>query len=485
LVFSSPIFLFIFLPATLLLYFLAGKAVRNLLLLVISLVFYAWGEELYVLILLASIALNYLFGLGIDFAIGRQRLWWLWGGVVGNLLLLGYFKYTGFILQNMGVENAAALTPVLPIGISFFTFQALSYLIDLYYRRVQVQKNPLNLALYISLFPQLIAGPIVRYSEVEKEIIDRTVTRSDVAEGVQQFVRGLAKKTLLADPMGLVADRVFAIPEAGLTPETAWLGAICYSLQLYFDFSAYSDMAIGLGRIFGFKFPPNFNYPYTARSVTDFWRRWHMTLSRWFRDYLYIPLGGNRHGATRTYLNLWIVFLATGIWHGAAWTFIIWGAYHGAFLIIERLGLARVLLRLPRLMQHSYLLLVVIFSSRRILRGHVFVQPWPRGRVLPARQVHRQLRPIGHGNRLGHVNRLAPLVRATLAKPHLAIDPKAQHRAGFLGVVRAFNHLSRRCILQPLHLFQVLSHAFAFICIGTFGLRFSRGIGGADNRQHP
>jgi len=360
LVFSSPIFLFIFLPATLLLYFLAGKAVRNLLLLVISLVFYAWGEELYVLILLASIALNYLFGLGIDFAIGKQRLWWLWGGVGGNLLLLGYFKYTGFFLQNIGVENAAALTPVLPIGISFFTFQALSYLIDLYYRRVQVQKNPLNLALYISLFPQLIAGPIVRYSEVEKEIIDRTVTRSDVAEGVQQFVRGLAKKTLLADPMGLVADRVFAIPEAGLTPETAWLGAICYSLQLYFDFSAYSDMAIGLGRIFGFKFPPNFNYPYTARSVTDFWRRWHMTLSRWFRDYLYIPLGGNRHGAIRTYLNLWIVFLATGIWHGAAWTFIIWGAYHGAFLIVERLGLARVLLRLPRLMQHSYLLLVVI-----------------------------------------------------------------------------------------------------------------------------
>lgn len=359
-VFSSPIFLFIFLPATLLLYFLAGKAVRNLLLLAISLVFYAWGEELYVLILLASIALNYLFGLGIAAAIGRQRLWWLWGGVFGNLMLLGYFKYTGFILQNMGVAHADALTPALPIGISFFTFQALSYLIDLYYRRVQVQKNPLNLALYISLFPQLIAGPIVRYSEVEQEIIDRTVTRNDVAEGVQQFVRGLAKKTLLADPMGLVADRVFAIPEAGLTPETAWLGAICYSLQLYFDFSAYSDMAIGLGRTFGFKFPPNFNYPYTARSVTDFWRRWHMTLSRWFRDYLYIPLGGNRLGAARTYLNLWMVFLATGIWHGAAWTFIIWGAYHGAFLILERLGLDRLLARLPKALQHGYLLIVVI-----------------------------------------------------------------------------------------------------------------------------
>ncbi|WP_420862198.1 MBOAT family O-acyltransferase [Algirhabdus cladophorae] len=326
----------------------------------VSLVFYAWGEELYVFILIASIVINYSVGLGIDAAGGRNRLWWLWGGISGNLLFLGYFKYTGFFLENIGLANAAALTPALPIGISFFTFQALSYLIDLYYRRVNVQKNPLNLALYISLFPQLIAGPIVRYAEVEAEILERKTSRSDVAEGVQQFVRGLAKKTLVADPMGLVADRVFSIPEAGLTPETAWLGAICYSLQLYFDFSAYSDMAIGLGRIFGFKFPPNFNYPYRATSVTDFWRRWHMTLSRWFRDYLYIPLGGNRQSAARTYLNLWIVFLATGIWHGAAWTFIAWGAYHGLFLIVERLGLGRILARLPSALQHIYLLLAVI-----------------------------------------------------------------------------------------------------------------------------
>ncbi|CAN0599979.1 unnamed protein product, partial [Ectocarpus sp. 12 AP-2014] len=271
----------------------------------------------------------------------QGRLWALWLGIAANLLLLGYYKYIGFIFENIGMVDAAV--PTLPIGISFFTFQALSYLIDLYFDRVEVQRNPFNLALYISLFPQLIAGPIVRYSEVEAAIANRTTTRSDWSEGMHQFVRGLAKKTLIADPMGLVADQIFAIPQAGLSPETAWLGAICYAFQLYFDFSAYSDMAIGLGRIFGFKFPINFNYPYVSQSVTEFWRRWHMTLSRWFRDYLYIPLGGNRGSAARTYLNLWIVFLATGIWHGAAWTFIAWGAFHGAFLIIERLGLARLL----------------------------------------------------------------------------------------------------------------------------------------------
>lgn len=374
-VFSNPVFLFFFLPATLLAYFLCPKLFRNVFLLAASLFFYAWGEELYVLILIGSIGLNYVAGLLIERATARTRLWALWLGIAANLGLLGYYKYAGFLLENIGLLEAAAEAPALPIGISFFTFQALSYLVDLYYGRVEVQRDPLKLALYISLFPQLIAGPIVRYSEVEAALTNRTTTRSDFSEGMHQFVRGLAKKTLIADPMGLAADQIYAIPAAGLSPETAWLGAICYAFQLYFDFSAYSDMAIGLGRIFGFRFPKNFDYPYTAQSVTEFWRRWHMTLSRWFRDYLYIPLGGNRAGAMRTYLNLWIVFLATGIWHGAAWTFIAWGAFHGLFLIIERLGLSRVLESCPRPIRHGYLLLVVLIGWV-MFRSETFSQSW-------------------------------------------------------------------------------------------------------------
>lgn len=358
-VFSNPVFLFLFLPLTLAFYFLSPKVLKNAVLLGASLFFYAWGEELYILVLLGSIALNYVFGLLIDASVGRRRLVMLWLGIIANLLLLGYYKYIGFIFENLGLLDSVSI-PALPIGISFFTFQALSYLVDLYREGVKVQRNPMKLALYVSLFPQLIAGPIVRYSEVEEAIQDRITTRSDLAEGTHQFVRGLAKKTLFADPLGLVADQIFAIPDAGLSPETAWVGAICYALQLYYDFSAYSDMAIGLGRIFGFKFPPNFNYPYVAQSVTEFWRRWHMTLSRWFRDYLYIPLGGNQRGAVRTYLNLSIVFLATGIWHGAAWTFIAWGALHGLFLILERLGLSRLLAACPQVVRHFYLLIVII-----------------------------------------------------------------------------------------------------------------------------
>lgn len=361
-VFSEPIFLFVFLPACLALYFLCPSRLQNIVLIAFSLIFYAWGEEIYVLILIGSICMNYAFGLQIAGAAGGRRRIWLWAGILGNLGFLGYFKYTGFVLENIGVDGAAALAPALPIGISFFTFQALSYLIDLYYGRVTVQRDPLKLALYISLFPQLIAGPIVRYAEIESRLAERITTRSDLSEGVHRFVTGLAKKTLIADPMGRLADGIFAIPAGGLSPEIAWLGAVAYALQLYFDFSAYSDMAIGLGRIFGFRFPENFNYPYKARSVTEFWRRWHMTLSRWFRDYLYIPLGGNRAGAFRTYLNLWIVFLATGIWHGAAWTFIFWGAYHGVFLIIERLGLGALLARAPAVLCHAYLVLAVLFG---------------------------------------------------------------------------------------------------------------------------
>ena len=360
-VFSEPTFAFLFLPFVVIAYLALGREARNIALLAASLVFYAWGEGIYLLVLLGSIAMNHLFGLAIAARPGAGR-GLLALGIAANLAVLGYFKYLGFFMENLGVPDAQAFAPTLPIGISFFTFQALSYLIDLQAGRIAVQRDPLRLALYISMFPQLIAGPIVRYSEVEAALVDRRTTRGDFVAGMERFVTGLAKKTLIADPLGLVADQIFAIPDAGLSPEVAWLGAIAYALQLYFDFSAYSDMAIGLGRIFGFRFPENFAHPYAARSVTEFWRRWHMTLSRWFRDYVYIPLGGNRTGPVRTYVNLSIVFLLTGLWHGAAWTFVFWGAWHGALLILERAILMRWLIRAPAALAHAYLLFVVLLG---------------------------------------------------------------------------------------------------------------------------
>jgi len=362
-VFSEPTFLFFFLPVIIGFYFLSPVRFRNYFLLAASLFFYSWGEELYVLVLIASISQNYVFGILINyFRNSKLSLWFLLAGVFSNLAWLGYFKYFNFVMENVPSGFIEIGNIHLPIGISFFTFQALTYLIDLYARRIEVQKDPFKLALYISLFPQLIAGPIVRYAEVERALTTRRTTRGDFASGFFRFVLGLAKKTLIADNLGLLADQIFDIPNEGLSGSVAWLGVICYSLQIYFDFSAYSDMAIGLGRIFGFKFPENFNYPYIAQSVTDFWRRWHMTLSRWFRDYLYIPLGGNRNGTARTYVNLFVVFLLCGFWHGASWNFILWGGYYGFFLMVERMGLGKFIPRLPRVFRHSYLLLVVMIG---------------------------------------------------------------------------------------------------------------------------
>ena len=363
-IFSEPTFLFLFLPVCLTLYMLLSGAWRNHFLLAASLVFYAWGEPRHLVVLLGSIALNYAFGLAIEARIARggRGRGMLAAGIAANLAILVWFKYLGFILENLGLPDAQARAPGLPIGISFFTFQALSYLVDLQARRIAVQRSLWRLGLYISMFPQLIAGPIVRYAEVEAALSERHIGRDDISAGVQRFVAGLAKKTLIADPMGLTADRIFAIPDGGLGPETAWLGILAYTLQIYFDFSAYSDMAIGLGRLFGFRFPENFDHPYAARSVTEFWRRWHMTLSRWFRDYLYIPLGGNRGGPRRTYVNLGIVFLATGIWHGAAWTFVFWGLWHGAFLVLERAFLQAWLARAPGLIAQLYTLGVVVLG---------------------------------------------------------------------------------------------------------------------------
>lgn len=378
-VFSEPTFLFFFFPLTVAFYFLAPWKIKNLYLLLVSLVFYAWGEELFLLVILAMIVFNYFMAIGIDRAAENPwRLRLTQFGVAFNIAVLAYFKYAFFFASNI-TDNAAALNYTrsihLPIGISFYVFQAVSYLIDVYRREVSAQRDPIKMALFISLFPQLIAGPIVRYSEIEKELMDRKATKSDFTAGVERFVVALAKKVLIADPLGLVADQIFAVPLDGLSTPLVWVGVICYSFQIFFDFSAYSDMAIGLGRIFGFKFPENFNFPYIATSVTEFWRRWHMTLSRWFRDYLYIPLGGNRVGALRNYCNLFLVFLICGFWHGASWNFILWGAYYGVFLVMERLGLSAILARIPRFFAHAYLLLIVMIGWVPF-RAETFEQTW-------------------------------------------------------------------------------------------------------------
>jgi alginate O-acetyltransferase complex protein AlgI len=366
--FSSNVFLYLFLPITLGLYFVTPRPLRNGLLLFTSLFFYAWGEKLYILILLASITLNYAMGLIIhrvrrprsaDLAVGLA--------VLANLGLLGVFKYANFFVDNLNlVLDHLGQAPVhidrvrLPIGISFFTFHALSYVIDVYRREVPALKNPVDFALYISFFPQSIAGPIVRYNDVAAQLKQRTITVEGFAEGIRRFIMGLAKKMIIANTLAFPADAIFGLPTEELTWSVAWLGVICFTLQIYFDFSGYSDMAIGLAKMFGFQFKENFRYPYIAQSITEFWRRWHISLSTWYRDYLYIPLGGNRRGAARTYLNLVVVFFLCGLWHGANWAFIFWGLFHGVFLVIERMGVGKVLEESWRPIRHGYALLVVM-----------------------------------------------------------------------------------------------------------------------------
>ncbi len=373
-VFSSPIFLFFFLPAVLFLYLVAGKKLRNTLLLFASLFFYAWGEGAYVIFLLLSILMNYVFGIGITRSTqmastsgDKKKKVWLTIAVSVNLLMLGVFKYAAFFVENINIAlgwfgDVALHVPDirLPIGISFFTFQALSYVVDVYRKKVGVQKNILDLGLYISLFPQLIAGPIVRYSDVQSQIKNRKVSLALFTSGISRFITGLAKKVIVANTLAQVADNIFALPVDQIGISAAWLAVVCYTFQIYFDFSGYSDMAIGLGRMFGFRFLENFNYPYISQSIKEFWRRWHISLSTWFRDYLYFPLGGNRKGKYRTYLNLMIVFLLTGFWHGASWNFMFWGAYYGFFLILERIGFDRILKRMYRPFRHMYALLVVV-----------------------------------------------------------------------------------------------------------------------------
>jgi len=371
-VFSSAIFLFLFLPFVLLGHWLVGRRLRNIFLLSASLIFYAWGEGVYVLMMLLSIACNYAFGRILDDPLlqgqfRKRRKLLLFFMLLANLLPLFYFKYYTFFLNNFSSlfgnnsDLISASSDIhLPIGISFFTFQAMSYLIDVYRKVNKAQRSVLAVGLYISLFPQLIAGPIVRYASVAEQLKSRIQSIALFSSGVERFIYGLAKKMLIANQLGYVADAVFALPSAELTFTTAWLGVLCYTLQIYFDFSGYSDMAIGLGRMLGFRFQENFNFPYIATSIREFWHRWHISLSSWFRDYVYIPLGGNRYGKLTTTRNLIIVYLVCGLWHGASWNFIIWGLLHGAFLALERGSWGKVLHSLPRVFQHMYVSVVIL-----------------------------------------------------------------------------------------------------------------------------
>jgi alginate O-acetyltransferase complex protein AlgI len=347
-VFSSSEFLFFFLPAVLAVYYASPRRWRNLVLMAASFAFYAWDSGVLVGLLVVSIGVDFVAGRVVARGRRREHPGTVRAGitlsVIVNVALLGYFKYANFLIDQLNAVGSALdlgtiawPSVVLPIGISFYTFQSMSYTIDVARGRAQAIRNIIDFALYVSLFPQLIAGPIVRFHEVSDEIVGRRSSVDDFAEGVVRFTHGLAKKVLVADAVGLVVEPTFTMSPAELTTIAAWLGVLAYTLQIYFDFSGYSDMAIGLGRMFGFHFPENFRRPYSALSVTDFWRRWHITLSNWFRDYLYVPLGGSRVGTARTYFNLGLVFFITGLWHGANWTFVIWGAYHGILLILERL----------------------------------------------------------------------------------------------------------------------------------------------------
>lgn len=367
--FNSPVFLFLFLPITLFVYYLLSQRLKNFFLLLVSLFFYTWGEKELVVLIIISTLVDYSCGIIIK---NGKRKTGLLLSIFFNIGILAYFKYSGFVytnivdflrLFNVSIVDAYAFSNVaLPLGISFFTFQTMSYTIDVYRGEVKANTNIIDFATYVTLFPQLIAGPIVRYKTIEKELSNRKVTALLLSEGIERFIIGLAKKMLIANNCALLADNIFTLQGDDLSAGLAWLGVIAYSFQIYFDFSGYSDMAIGLGKLLGFNFPENFKYPYTAKSIREFWQRWHITLSTWFRDYLYIPLGGNRISKERTYINLFIVFFITGLWHGANWNFIIWGLFHGTLIIFERLGWGAILNKLPKIIGHTYLIFTICIS---------------------------------------------------------------------------------------------------------------------------
>ena len=359
-VFASPTFLFIFMPVALALYWIAPARARNALLLAVSLVFYAWGEPVYVFLMLFSIGANYLLARAIE---RRRRRALLVAALILNLGMLAVFKYADFAISTLNAAlglNLPGAGLSLPVGISFYTFQILSYVIDVWRGGVPAQRSVVKFGAYVTMFPQLIAGPIVRYSDVAAQLERRSLHLEDMAASARRFCVGLAKKVVIANLAAELADLAFDMPAASMHWTAAWLGAGAYAIQIYFDFSGYSDMAIGLGAMLGFRFNENFNYPYISRSVREFWRRWHISLSGWFRDYLYIPLGGSRRGAARTYRNLLIVFALCGLWHGASWNFVLWGLYHGLFLVLERQRpVRRALDRLPGALGWVYTMAVV------------------------------------------------------------------------------------------------------------------------------
>jgi alginate O-acetyltransferase complex protein AlgI len=370
-VFSSPLFLFLFLPVVLTVYLcLPGLRLKNAWLLLVSVIFYAWGEVGFVLLMLGSTLMNYGLGIWVDKKsdpISRKSAVAL--AVVINIGLLAFFKYANFVVATLNAlfklwHLPALRSPniTLPIGISFFTFHALSYVMDVYRRKWKAATNPQDVALYIFFFPQLIAGPILRWSGIAPQLLKRAMSRELFAEGIRRFVGGLTKKVFIANIVAMPADQLFKLAPGELSMPLAWLGIVCYTLQIYFDFSGYSDMAIGLGKMFGFDFMENFNFPYISESIKDFWRRWHISLSSWFRDYLYIPMGGNRCSEPRNYFNLVTVFFLCGLWHGASWTFVAWGLYHGAFLVLERTRFGNFLDALPRPLRHIYALLAVMLG---------------------------------------------------------------------------------------------------------------------------
>lgn len=376
-VFSSITFLVYFLPAILCLYYMAPVRMRNFILLTSSLFFYAWGEPIYVILMLISIFINYSFGILIDSTIKSPNTrfikLWMALNLCANLGILGFFKYGDFVIKNInalfGTEMSLLNIP-LPIGISFYTFQAMSYIIDLYRGKVRVQKNIVDFGTYIALFPQLIAGPIVRFKTIEEQLRHRVCNVFNFAAGSRRFILGLGKKVLIANNVGMVWDSISSMPSTEMSALSAWLGAVAFTLQIYFDFSGYSDMAIGLGKMFGFTFDENFRHPYSSKSITEFWRRWHISLGTWFKEYVYIPLGGNKYGAARQTMNILIVWALTGLWHGASWNFVIWGGYFAVILILEKLFINKLLERLDRSESES---IITKFFGNIALRAYTLI----------------------------------------------------------------------------------------------------------------
>ena len=366
-VFSSIPFLFFFLPLCLILYYAVPFSMKNGILLVFSLIFYAWGEPIYILLMLFATLVDYTNGLLMErFGTTKiTRTLFLCSSIVVNLSVLAFFKYADFLIITMNGLFGTKFSPLglgLPVGISFFTFQTMSYIIDLYRKEVETEHNYFTYLTYVSMFPQLVAGPIVRFSDINAELHKRTLLRSEIEAGLLRFMQGLFKKVLIANQVGALWEELRIIEASQISVTMAWIGAVCFTLQLYFDFSAYSDMAIGMGWMLGFHFNENFNYPLSSISVTDFWRRWHISLSTWFRDYVYIPLGGNRKGVLKQLRNMAVVWFLTGLWHGAAWNFVLWGIYYGILLAFEKFVWGKGLAKLPKLVQHLYALLIVVFG---------------------------------------------------------------------------------------------------------------------------